>query len=82
MTSPRSTQKITDKVEPKDEFLVHGDIKDYYKPWSNECKLRALSSDYAENLNSNPIPDLLKSGFSFPSAGIVTPSKKIFSIRS
>ncbi|RIA94175.1 hypothetical protein C1645_760767 [Glomus cerebriforme] len=54
MTSPRSTQKITDKVEPKDQLLVHGDIKDYYKPWSDKLKLRAFSSDYAENSHSNP----------------------------
>ncbi|CAG8437177.1 2639_t:CDS:2 [Funneliformis caledonium] len=28
--------KITDKVEPKNEFLKHGDIKSYFKPWTNK----------------------------------------------
>ncbi|CAB4415803.1 unnamed protein product [Rhizophagus irregularis] len=54
MNSPRSTQKITDKVEPKNEFLAHGNIKDYYNSRSNNCKIHAFSMDYEEKLNSNP----------------------------
>lgn len=60
MNSPRSTQKITDKVEPKNEFLVHGNIKDYYKSRFNECKIHAFSMDYAEKLNSNPTSIILE----------------------
>ncbi|GBC09634.1 hypothetical protein RclHR1_00900020 [Rhizophagus clarus] len=54
MNSPRSIQKITDKVDPKDELLAHGDIKDYYRRCSNQCKIHAFSLDYAEKLDSNP----------------------------
>ncbi|CAG8711952.1 11524_t:CDS:2, partial [Funneliformis mosseae] len=32
--------KITDKVEPKNEFLKHGDIKSYFKPWTNKYILQ------------------------------------------
>ncbi|CAI2179166.1 17743_t:CDS:1 [Funneliformis geosporum] len=54
MNSPRSTQKITDKVEPKNEFLKHGDIKSYFKPWTDKYKLRAFSLDHAKRSESNP----------------------------
>src|SRR4051794_2104526 len=55
MTSPRSTQKITDKVVQKNELLEHGDIKAYFKPWSDKCKIHTSSLDYAEDSNSNII---------------------------
>ncbi|CAB4405308.1 unnamed protein product [Rhizophagus irregularis] len=54
MTSSKSTQKITDKLEQKNECLEHKDIKDYFKPWSNRCKLHSFSFEFAENSDSNP----------------------------
>ncbi|CAG8549744.1 2775_t:CDS:1 [Funneliformis caledonium] len=54
MNSTRSTQKITDNVEPKNEFLKHGDIKSYFKPWSNKYKLHTFSLDHAKSSESNP----------------------------
>ncbi|CAG8529818.1 22217_t:CDS:1 [Gigaspora margarita] len=51
MNSSRSTQKITDKVEPQNIQLEHNDIKEYFNQWS--VKLHAVSIDYAENLKSN-----------------------------
>ncbi|KAF0431405.1 hypothetical protein F8M41_005413 [Gigaspora margarita] len=46
----RSTQKITDKVIPKNELLEHIDIKDYYGP---NLKFHTKSFDYMKNLDSN-----------------------------
>jgi hypothetical protein len=54
MTSSKSTQKITDKLEQKNERLEHKDVKVYFKPWSDKIKLHAFSSDFAENSDSNP----------------------------
>jgi len=55
MTSPRSTQKITDKVKPKNEFLEHADIKTSFKPRSNDGrKFHAFSIDYAKDSDFNP----------------------------
>jgi len=54
MTSSKSTQIITDKLEQKNEYLEHGDVKDYFKPWSDNCKLHAFLFEFEENSNSNP----------------------------
>src|ERR1051325_3958429 len=55
MDSSKSTQKITDKVEPKNEYLRHGDIKTYCRPWTDKNKLaHAFSFEYADNSDSNP----------------------------
>ncbi|CAI2178816.1 13980_t:CDS:1 [Funneliformis geosporum] len=68
MNSPRSTQKLTDTVDPKNEFLRHEEIKTYF---SQRTKSRdiileyavnsiqrtntcAFSLDYAETSDSNP----------------------------
>lgn len=50
----KSTQKITDKLEQKNECFEYKDIKDYFKPWSNRCKLHSFSFEFAENSDSNP----------------------------
>src|ERR1044072_9182492 len=54
MTSPKSTQIITDKLEQKNERLEHKDAKVYFKPWSDRCKIHAFSFDFEENSDSNP----------------------------
>ncbi|CAG8562706.1 751_t:CDS:2 [Diversispora eburnea] len=54
MTSPKSTQKLTSKLEQKNELLEHIDAKVYFKPQSDECKTHAFSYEFAENSDSNP----------------------------
>ncbi|CAG8448487.1 10119_t:CDS:1 [Diversispora eburnea] len=54
MTSPKSTQKITDKLEQVNELLEHIDAKIHFKPLSDKCKIHAFSFEFAENLDSNP----------------------------
>ncbi|CAG8751976.1 14778_t:CDS:2 [Cetraspora pellucida] len=50
MIASRSTQKITDKVIPKNELLEHVDIKDYY---GQNLKFHTISFDYMKNLDPN-----------------------------
>ncbi|CAG8472181.1 13729_t:CDS:1 [Acaulospora colombiana] len=52
MISSRSTQKITETIKQKDEFLQHEDIRSYYNP--RYGKLHAISLDYAASSDPNP----------------------------
>ncbi|RHZ58298.1 hypothetical protein Glove_374g16 [Diversispora epigaea] len=54
MTLPKSTQKITDKLEQKNEYLDHKDVKVHFKPHDDKCKLHSFSFEFAENSDSNP----------------------------
>ncbi|CAH1767145.1 12691_t:CDS:1 [Entrophospora sp. SA101] len=47
-SSPKSTQKITDKVEPKNEHLEHVELR------HGERKLHVSSFEFTENSGSNP----------------------------
>src|SRR5687767_5842717 len=49
MTSPRSTQRITYRVEQKNEQLEHKDINVYFKPWSDKQKIHAFSFEFADS---------------------------------
>ncbi|RHZ80802.1 hypothetical protein Glove_132g225 [Diversispora epigaea] len=53
MTSSKSTQKITDKLEQKNEHLEHKDVKIHFEPWGDKCKFHAFSFESAENSDSN-----------------------------
>ncbi|RHZ88887.1 hypothetical protein Glove_21g382 [Diversispora epigaea] len=54
MTSPKSTQKITDKLEQKNEHLEHEDVKVYFKLCSYNRKVHASSFEFTENSDSIP----------------------------
>ncbi|KAF0475810.1 hypothetical protein F8M41_024512 [Gigaspora margarita] len=60
MLTSRSTQKITDKVVPKDELLEHVDIKAYYEQNNRNLKFHTFSLNYTKNsdLNSTKIISL------------------------
>ena len=51
MALPRSTQKINDKVQPKNEPLEHMDIKTYFKRFGR--KFHAFSVDHVKKSDSN-----------------------------
>ncbi|CAG8574828.1 11454_t:CDS:1 [Diversispora eburnea] len=54
MTSSKSTQIITNKLEQKNVHLEHKDVKAHFKPWNDKCKIHAFSFEFAENSDSNP----------------------------
>ncbi|RHZ76583.1 hypothetical protein Glove_196g33 [Diversispora epigaea] len=54
MTSPKSTQKITDKLKQKNKHLRHKSVKNLPKKWYAKCKVHAFSFEFEKKSDSNP----------------------------
>ncbi|CAG8713253.1 11901_t:CDS:2, partial [Funneliformis mosseae] len=68
---------LTDTIDPKNEFLNHGDIKSYFTQSTNTSKLRAFSFDYVQNSDLNP--NSIISAFSSIDKLIKKCDEKVFS---